>query len=125
MEPNYSSPPVRTPRTSARAICTCLTSGTARGDGSPATSSKRCGRQRPCRLDRRSRAADGASMRRGSPVGRGDPKPYDLWKLVEPLLPPERPKPKGGRPPTPGREALTDIIFVLNTGIQWQDLPRD
>jgi len=45
--------------------------------------------------------------------------------LGHPLLPPERPKPKGGRPPVPDRKALTGIIFVLNTGIQWEDLPQE
>ena len=33
--------------------------------------------------------------------------PDDLWKSIEPLLPPEPPKPKGGRPRVPGRAALT------------------
>ena len=37
----------------------------------------------------------------------------DLWALVAPLLPPEPPKPKGGRPRVPDRAALTGIIFVL------------
>ena len=37
----------------------------------------------------------------------------ELWTLIEPLLPLERPKPKGGRPPIPHRAALTGILFVL------------
>ena len=32
--------------------------------------------------------------------------PDDLWAVVEPLLPPEPPKPKGGRPRAPDRAAL-------------------
>jgi transposase len=44
---------------------------------------------------------------------------------MEPLLPPARPKPKGGRPPVPDRQALTGILFVLKTGIQWEDLPQE
>jgi transposase len=52
-------------------------------------------------------------------------KPYELWEVVEPLLPPERPKPKGGRPPVPDRQALTGILFVLKSGIQWEDLPQE
>jgi transposase len=49
----------------------------------------------------------------------------ELWAAIAPLLPPERPKPKGGRPPTPDRKALTGILFVLKTGIQWEDLPQE
>jgi transposase len=51
--------------------------------------------------------------------------PDELWEAIEPLLPPERPKPKGGRPPVPDRKALTGILFVLKTGIQWEDLPQE
>ena len=51
--------------------------------------------------------------------------PDDLWAVIEPLLPPEPPKPKGGRPPVADRAALTGILFVLKTGIPWEDLPRE
>ena len=51
--------------------------------------------------------------------------PDDLWAAIEPLPPPARPKPKGGRPPVPDRAALTGIIFVLKTGIQWEDPPAE
>ena len=51
--------------------------------------------------------------------------PDDLWKVVEPLLPPEPPKPKGGRPRVPDRAALTGILFVLKSGIPWEMLPRE
>ena len=43
--------------------------------------------------------------------------PDELWMLIEPLLPPERPKPKGGRPAMPRRAALSGILFVLKSGI--------
>jgi transposase len=33
----------------------------------------------------------------------------ELWKGIEPLLPEEPPKPKGGRPHVPARAALTGI----------------
>jgi len=49
--------------------------------------------------------------------------PDDLWAAVAPLLPPERPKPKGGRPRVPDRAALTGILFVLATGAPWERLP--
>ena len=49
----------------------------------------------------------------------------DLWAIVEPLLPPEPPKPKGGRPRVPDRAALTGIIFVLKSGIPWEMLPQE
>jgi len=48
----------------------------------------------------------------------------ELWNQIEPLLPPlPPPSPKGGRPPVKHRAALTGIVFVLKTGIAWQDLP--
>lgn len=49
----------------------------------------------------------------------------DLWELVEPLLPAEPPKPKGGRPRIPDRACLTGILFVLKTGIPWEYLPQE
>ena len=49
----------------------------------------------------------------------------ELWAVVAPLLPPEPPKPKGGRPRVPDRACLTGIIFVLKTGIQWELLPQE
>jgi transposase len=49
----------------------------------------------------------------------------DLWEIVEPLLPPEPPKPRGGRPRVPDRAALTGIVFVLKTGIPWEMLPKE
>ena len=49
----------------------------------------------------------------------------DLWALVAPLLPPEPPKPKGGRPRLSDRAALTGIIFVLKSGIPWEMLPQE
>jgi len=48
----------------------------------------------------------------------------ELWALVAPLLPPEPPKPNGGRPRVSDRAALTGIIFVLKTGIPWEMLPQ-
>ena len=49
----------------------------------------------------------------------------ELWERIKPLLPPEPPKPKGGRPRVPNRAALTGILFVLRTGIQWELLPQE
>ena len=49
----------------------------------------------------------------------------DLWAVVEPLLPQERPKPKGGRPRISDRAALTGILFVLKSGIGWELLPQE
>src|SRR5690242_12619567 len=48
-----------------------------------------------------------------------------LWEVIAPLLPPELPKPKGGRPRIPDRAALTGILFVLQTGIPWEYLPQE
>src|SRR5215218_998150 len=48
----------------------------------------------------------------------------ELGVLVAPLLPPEPPKPKGGRPGVSDRAALTGIIFGLKSGIPWEMLPQ-
>jgi|SRR5215210_1206523 len=49
----------------------------------------------------------------------------ELWTTIEPLLPKEPPKPKGGRPRVSDRAALTGILFVLTTGLPWEYLPRE
>ncbi len=51
--------------------------------------------------------------------------PDELWAIVQPLLPAEPPKPKGGRPRVPDRAALTGILFVLRTGIPWELLDQE
>jgi transposase len=51
--------------------------------------------------------------------------PDDLWAAIEPFLPKEPPKPKGGRPRVSDRAALAGIVFVLKTGIPWQMLPTE
>jgi transposase len=50
----------------------------------------------------------------------------ELWTVVEPMLPKRRVRRgKGGRPPVPDRDAFAGIVFVLKTGIAWEDLPRE
>jgi transposase len=49
--------------------------------------------------------------------------PDVLWAIVAPLLPPEPPKPRGGRPRVPDRARLTGILFVLKSGMPWEYLP--
>ena len=49
----------------------------------------------------------------------------DLWETIEALLPPEPPKPQGGRPRIDDRAALTGIVFVLKSGIPWEMLPQE
>jgi transposase len=49
----------------------------------------------------------------------------ELWEVIEPLLPPEPPKPQGGRPRVEDRAALSGIIFVLKSGIPWEMLPQE
>lgn len=51
--------------------------------------------------------------------------PDGLWAFIEPLLPAHVPSKKGGRPPITHRQALTGILFVLKTGIPWEDLPAE
>jgi transposase len=54
-----------------------------------------------------------------------EPVPHDLRKAIEPLLPPEPVKPRGGRPRVPDRAALSGIVYVPKTGIPWRMLPKE
>ncbi|CAE6848948.1 IS5 family transposase ISBugl2 [Paraburkholderia nemoris] len=49
----------------------------------------------------------------------------ELWTLIEPLLPPPKPRRKEhpGRPRVSDRAALNGILFVLKTGLRWNYLP--
>ena len=51
--------------------------------------------------------------------------PDGLWERVEPLLPAPRPRRHRypGRRPIGDRAALAGIVFVLKTGIAWNQLP--
>ena len=51
--------------------------------------------------------------------------PDELWNRIEPLLPPPPPRPHGGRKRLDNRKVLTGIVFVLKTGIPWEDLPKE
>src|SRR6187397_2750975 len=47
----------------------------------------------------------------------------ELWAVVEPVLPKWSTIPRGGQPRLDDRKALTGILFVLKTGLPWEDLP--
>jgi transposase len=49
----------------------------------------------------------------------------ERWDLIQPLLPPHPPQPKGGRPWLDDRKVLTGLLFILKTGIPWEDLPQE
>ena len=50
-----------------------------------------------------------------------------LWERIQPLLPPPPPRRFRfpGRKPLDYRKILTGILFVLKTGIAWDDLPAE
>ena len=51
--------------------------------------------------------------------------PDAVWAVIEPVLPKAAPGPKGGRPRLDDRKALVGILFVLKTGMAWEDLPAE
>lgn len=57
-------------------------------------------------------------------VGREYELADEFWAKVEGVLPPPRAKKRQGRPRMDDRQAMTAILFVLRTGIQWKALPR-
>jgi transposase len=50
--------------------------------------------------------------------------PDQVWERLHGVLPQPVPKPKGGRPRMPDRQALDAIVYVLRRGCQWNALPR-
>ncbi|PPU64835.1 IS5/IS1182 family transposase, partial [Xanthomonas hortorum pv. hederae] len=51
--------------------------------------------------------------------------PIALWKRIEPLIPQVKRSPKGGRPRISDQQALNGIVYVLRTGVPWEDLPLE
>ena len=51
----------------------------------------------------------------------------ELWSVIEPLLPPPKPRRAKypGSKPLDRRKVLTGILFVLKSGIPWEDLPQE
>jgi transposase len=63
-----------------------------------------------------------------SVAGKGYPSDLtdEQWALVEPLLPPPRTGPKGGRwEKHPRRRIVDAILYLACTGCQWRYLPKD
>ena len=48
-----------------------------------------------------------------------------LWKSLQLLLPPPPRSRQGGRPRLDDFAVLNGILFVLTTGIPWEDLPQE
>ena len=51
--------------------------------------------------------------------------PDRLWEILQPLLPEDPPKPKGGRPRIENRAVLAGILFVLRTDCPWGYVPQE
>jgi transposase len=50
----------------------------------------------------------------------------ELWEIIKPLIPEKKRRFRyPGRKPVSNRQALTGILFVLKTGIGWEDLPQE
>ena len=50
-----------------------------------------------------------------------------LWQIIEPLLPKakRRRRRHPGRRPLDNRTVMTGLLFVLRTGIAWEDFPQE
>jgi transposase len=51
--------------------------------------------------------------------------PDRLWDILEPLLPEELPRPRGGRSRIENRAVVAGILFVLRTGCPWSYVPQE
>jgi transposase len=47
---------------------------------------------------------------------------YEMWKFIEPLLPPHA---REGKPRADDRQTIDAILYVLKTGLPWNDLPNE
>jgi transposase len=47
------------------------------------------------------------------------------WEVLEPLLVPNTPSKRRGRPWADTRAVLEGVLWILRTGAQWAELPRD
>ena len=59
-----------------------------------------------------------------APLSPRMPVTDELWRCIEPLLPP-RPARGNGRPILTDRAALAGILFVLQSGMDWTTLPKE
>src|SRR5437899_1543339 len=50
--------------------------------------------------------------------------PDELWKLIEPVLGPDKQPGTPGRPPRPSRLIFEAILYLVRTGCHWHALPR-
>ena len=48
-----------------------------------------------------------------------------LWKQIQPIIPAPPPKKKTGRPRVNDRIVLDGILYVLRTGCQWKQVPKE
>jgi transposase len=46
----------------------------------------------------------------------------EMWRFIEPLVPPRA---EEGRPRADDRRTIDGILYVLKTGIPWNDLPKE
>jgi len=49
----------------------------------------------------------------------------ELWNILSPTLPTEKPNKTIGRSVIPFRKVMDNILYVLRTGCQWKMIPKE